>query len=132
MNSKKLTLLDRVTNIFKGAISQCERDAAALAAFDMSPEIETPIFEDLFKETCNLNLETLAQTFTISGKNRQLMLKVHYDKHGTPNTIANKMAIAFETGRRYSIMKISAMLQEEAATLHTAPIEPATGPKLVN
>ena len=42
------------------------------------------------------------------------------------------MAIAFETGRRYSIIKMHILIQEEIDTLQTAPPEPSIGPELVN
>ena len=60
MRTKKPTLIERATQLFKAAVHQAAREEAAAAVLDYSPELDPLLFDDLIAETSKLNLTTMA------------------------------------------------------------------------
>jgi len=132
MQTKKPTLIERATQLFKAAVHQAAREEAAAAVLDYSPELDPLLFDDLIAETSKLNLTSMAHVLEAHYKSMPSLIHLANRLPRDEMPLSHLMAIAFETGRRYSIIKMHILIQEEIDTLQTALTEPSTGPELVN
>ena len=129
---KKPTLIDRAVQHFKAAVHQAASEEAAAAVLDYSPELDPLLFDDLIAETSKLNLTTMAHVLEAHYKSLPSLIHLANRLPRDEMPLSHLMAIAFETGRRYSIIKMHVLIQEEIDTLQTAPPEPASCTRLVN
>ena len=112
---------------------QIEEAEAAFRArpTDNSPQLERMLVIDIIKEVGGLNMPTLSNDLDMLCLQMPALID---SRHRTPDGQTRngyRMAVAFETGRRYAILQVLTLVSEEVETLPTKPTNAPHGPELV-
>ena len=126
-------------------LSTAELEAAecsyAAQTRDNSPQLDTQLIHDTLEIVTGLNLQNLATDLTIATnelpsfrainqQHENMLLRKNPDIRHAHRLLAQMLAIAFETGRRYNLLQVFSLLSEEVETLPEEPSEANTKPIL--
>jgi alpha-D-ribose 1-methylphosphonate 5-triphosphate synthase subunit PhnI len=112
-------------------VKQAEK-AFAARTIDNSPQLDAALFRDLLEQVSALNLGNLAHEFTASCSEFPLLYEATYQRPLDQTREGYLMATAFETGRRYNMLQVFALLSEEVQALPDEPVETTKGVVLEN
>ena len=128
----KPELVAHTENLLSGEMVKQAEAAFKTRTVDNSPQLDSLLFRDLLEQVSALNLGNLAHEFTASCSEFPLLYEATYQRPLDMTREGFLMATAFETGRRYNMLQVFALLSEEVQALPDEPVETTKGVVLEN
>lgn len=131
MNKKpKVTNINSTDQVIREAIAQSRGEFFALQTIDNSPILEQSIFREVMEGISALNLGNLSYEMTALIDEYPLLNQACFARPAEITRDGYLMAVAFEAGRRYSILQLMQMLAEECDSIKPDRIETTEAPLL--
>ena len=99
---------------------------------DYSPKLDSLLFRDVVEQVSALNLGDLAHELDSLCAEFPLLIESRHNPPVGQTRNGYRMAVAFEAGRRYNMLQVYALLDEEIGYLPAKPPDAPQGPQLVN
>ena len=99
---------------------------------DFSPQLDSLLFRDVVEQVSALNLGNLAHELDCLCTEFPLLIESRHNPPVGQTRNGYRMAVAFEAGRRYNMLQVYALLDEEIGYLPAKPPTAPQGPQLVN
>lgn len=126
----KVTNINNTEEVIREAIAQSRGAFFALQTIDNSPILEQSIFREVMEEVSALNLGNLSYEMTALIDEYPLLNQACFARPAEITRDGYLMAVAFEAGRRYSILQLMQMLAEECDSVKPDRIETTEAPLL--
>lgn len=126
----KVTNINSTDQVIREAIAQSRGEFFALQTIDNSPILEQSIFREVMEEVSALNVGNLSHEMTALVNEYPLLNEACYARPAEITRDGYLMAVAFEAGRRYSILQLMQMLAEECDSIKPNRIETTEAPLL--
>ena len=126
----KVTNINSTDQVIREAIAQSRGEFFALQTIDNSPILEQSIFREVMEEVSALNVGNLSHEMTALVNEYPLLNEACYARPAEITRDGYLMAVAFEAGRRYSILQLMQMLAEECDSVKPDRIETTEAPLL--
>jgi len=120
--------LNQPINILSHAQVLAAENMYAKRSVDNSPTLDMSLFTQLNEQTSGLNLGILAHSFSSLCEKLPLFVQVCKNHPAVLKKEGYLMAAAFEAGRRYAIISLAAMLEEEVNVLPDSASETVDQP----
>jgi hypothetical protein len=128
----KPELVAHTENLLSGEMVKQAEKAFAARTIDNSPQLDAALFRDTVETVSALNLGDLSHEFTALCAELPLLAEATYNRPLDQTREGYLMATAFETGRRYNMLQVFALLSEEVQALPDEPVETMKGVVLEN
>ena len=99
---------------------------------DYSPRLDSLLFRDVVEQVSALNLGDLAHELDCLCTEFPLLIESRHNPPVGQTRNGYRMAVAFEAGRRYNMLQVYALLDEEIGYLPAKPPNTQQGPQPVN
>ena len=126
----KVTNINSTDQVIREAIAQSRGAFFALQTIDNSPILEQSIFREVMEEVSALNLGNLTHEMTALVNEYPMLSQACNERPAEIAWDGYLMAVAFEAGRRYSILQQMQLLAEECGSMKPNRIETTEAPLL--
>ena len=126
----KVTNINSTDQVIREAIAQARGAFFALQTIDNSPILEQSIFREVMEDVSALNLGNLTHEMTALVNEYPMLSQACNERPAEIAWDGYLMAVAFEAGRRYSILQQMQLLAEECGSMKRDRIETTEAPLL--